>query len=208
MADLRSFGSGGRAFDRRPMRPRRAICEGSSPGDPSFDGGPGRVDDRSTKARCPEIEATLPGPRAKQDPRSRPRGSTCPSSMAGIEGSLSGHRAFGVRLSKLRCSGAPLSAPAAHARRLDLRALEARRSSLSRTIDEGSKSSQPTCKVDSPGLGRLGIEPSVSGPDLEIRSDATRWFGRARLRSWQFSGNSRVRGVVGVHRGPVGGAHV
>jgi hypothetical protein len=128
----------------RPMRARWAICEGSSPGDPSFDGRPGRVDDRSTKARCPEIEATLPGPRAMQDPRSRPRGSTCPSSMAGIEGSWSRHRAFGVRLPKLRCPGAPLTAPAAHAGRLDLRALEARRSSLSRTIDEGSKSSQPT----------------------------------------------------------------
>jgi hypothetical protein len=132
------------SFRSRPTRARWVICEGSRPGDPSFDGRPGRVDDRSTKARCPEIEAPISGPRAMQDPRSRPRGSTCPSSMAGIEGSLSGHRAFGVRLPKLRCRDVELSALAAHAGRLDLRALEVPRSSLSGTIDEGSKSSQPT----------------------------------------------------------------
>jgi hypothetical protein len=50
----------------RPMRARWAICEGSSPGDPSFDGGPGRVDDRSTKART-----SMPGRRALRASGSR-----------------------------------------------------------------------------------------------------------------------------------------
>lgn len=185
------------------------------PGIEALDAGLPRLDARDSyvrsrdgKLRCRVPQGSMSGDRVARGATWQAWVPVIEATMPGCESSVNDLRSLDAGHPRLAWSNYEVSMSA-------LPSFDARRSKVrwltSKTRCPVLRRSRPTCRGSMIGIGSLVVRASslrFSTPDLEIRSDATRGFARTGLRSWQFSGQRRVRGVVGVDRGPVGGAHV